>query len=79
MPGGIQLRMRSGVLREETEFAKGDPWSLATRLSDDDLVAKLEGLIPAGRVAQLVEAVFSLERASSPAELVRALQSNQEA
>ncbi len=72
MPAGIRLHLRDGcVRRAQADLARGDPWSEATRLTDDDLAAKLDAAVPGGRA--LAAAVMRLEEPGAAPCLWRAL------
>jgi 2-methylcitrate dehydratase PrpD len=45
IPGGVDVHARGQVFSATSEMARGDPWSDASRMSDDDLAAKFRDMV----------------------------------
>lgn len=74
MPAGLRLHLADGrVLRAEADLALGDPWSPATRLSDDTLLEKFKRNVPGSAGERLAACVLALDASETVTDLVAAL------
>ncbi|MBI4588427.1 MAG: MmgE/PrpD family protein [Candidatus Rokubacteria bacterium] len=77
LPATVAIRARGSVFRAEGEYALGDPWTEATRLSDEDLRAKFrdcaDGVLDRPRQERVIELIEQLEKLRELDELFASL------
>jgi len=73
MPGGIVIVTADGTYKAESDYARGDPWSISTRFEDADILGKFAALVPGEDGAELADAVMNLEHESSVSRIAAAL------
>jgi len=66
IPNEVEVSARGCTFVAKGAYAKGDPWTEASRMTDDELRGKLElfaeGVLAPEKVERLADAVFDLER-----------------
>ena len=62
-----------GTYKAESDYARGDPWSISTRFEDADILGKFAALVPGEDGAELADAVMNLEHESSVSRIAAAL------
>ncbi|VWB10046.1 MmgE/PrpD family protein [Burkholderia lata] len=77
-PAKIEVSARGRTFVDERRYPKGSPSpDPASLMTDDELIAKfrrnVEDVLPAGRIDDVIDAVFTLERADDVASIMRML------
>ncbi|WP_050399833.1 MmgE/PrpD family protein [Bradyrhizobium embrapense] len=75
LPCFIEVRLRDRTLRQEAEFAWGDPWSDETRFNDEDIVTKFRSVSGLSTAAadMVIETVMEAELGASLAPVFEAM------
>ena len=80
LPGGVTIVKTNGeTLREDADFALGDPWDDTTRFGDAEVVEKFRDLVDHPQREAAIEAVMTLERQPSLAPVVELLRCSPQA